>query len=217
MISKVHKLLAINVSDFMFISEHCIVIFTSKRTDGHMEYDEIEFVGYKVLECLIVEDEINTALCLRRSIEMNKVLLLVRSEEIYHDQNIEFINFNHEYVHHVGKYGVLGIFTFDDTLEPLHCLYQVSKYKNKINGKGMSHYGTYGNVYGFGFCPSFKLDEEGLSIGEYVIKKKVKKCNEDKFEEIKVNLKTYMLKCLDTQYRILKFDVKAFFKNRRSY
>ena len=31
------------------------------------------------------------------------------------------------------------------------------------------------------------------------------------FEEIKVNLKTYISKCLDTQYRIFKFDVKALF------
>ena len=58
----------------------------------------------------------------------------------------------------------------------------MSKYKNNINGKGMSHYGMYGNVYGFGCRPSFKLDEVGLSIGEYVIKKKVKKYNEDTFE-----------------------------------
>ena len=149
----------------MFISEHCIVISTSKRTDGHMEYDEIEFIGSKVSECFIVEDDINSVLCLRRLIEMKKVLLLVRSEGIYHDQNIEFINFNHECVHNVGKYAVLGIFTFDDTLEPLHCLSQVSKYKNKINGKGMSHYGTYGKVYGFGCRPSFELYEEGISIG----------------------------------------------------
>ena len=39
----------------------------------------------------------------------------------------------------------------------------------------------------------------------------MKKSNEDKFEEIRVNIKTYMLKCLDTQYRILKFDVQALF------
>ena len=77
MISKVHKLLAINVSDFMFISEHCIVISTSKRTNGHMEYQEIEFIGSKVSDCLIVEDEINTILCLTRSQKMNKVFLLV--------------------------------------------------------------------------------------------------------------------------------------------
>ena len=59
----------------------------------------------------------------------------------------------------VGKYAVLGIFKFADILETLDCLSQVSKYKSKINGKGMSHYGTYGNVYGFECRPSFKLDE----------------------------------------------------------
>ena len=165
MISKVHKLLKINVSDFIFINEHCIVISTSKRTNGHMEYQEIEFIGSKVSDYLIVEYGINTTLCLTRSQEIKKVLLLVISEEICHDENIEFIDFNHECVHHFGKYAVLGIFMSDGILEPLHCLSQVSKYKNKINGKGMSHYGINGNVYGFGCRPLFKLDEEGLSIG----------------------------------------------------
>ena len=60
MITKVHKVLTITVSDFMFISENCIVISTSKRTNGHMEYEEIEFIGSKVSKCLIVEDDINT-------------------------------------------------------------------------------------------------------------------------------------------------------------
>ena len=140
---------------------------------------------------------------------------MVRSEELSHDDNIQFIDFNHECVNHVGTFTVLGIFTFDDNLESFDFLSQISKYKNKINGKGMSHYGTYGEVYGFGCRPSFKLDEAGLSIGEYASKKKVNKCNEDNIEEIKVNVKNYMLNCLDSQYRILKFDVKAFFREQK--
>ena len=67
MISKAHKLLTINVSDFMFINEHCIVISASKSTNGHMEYQEIEFIGSKVSDCLIVEDDINTSFFLTRS------------------------------------------------------------------------------------------------------------------------------------------------------
>ena len=57
-----HKVLTITVSDFMFISENCIVFSTSKRTNGNMEYEEIEFIGSKVSDCLIVEDDINTSL-----------------------------------------------------------------------------------------------------------------------------------------------------------
>ena len=52
MISKTNKLLTINFSDFMFINEHCIVITASKLTNSHMEYQEIEFIGSKVSECL---------------------------------------------------------------------------------------------------------------------------------------------------------------------
>ena len=48
---------------------------------------------------------------------------------------------------------------------------------SKINSKNMTHHGTYGKCFSFGCRPSFKIDGIGLSIGEYVHKRNVRKGN----------------------------------------
>ena len=132
------------------------------------------------------------------------------AEELMNDSNLRFTDINGDLVSPVHRYALLMMSFRHDELASCNKCDQISKYKNHINRGTMTHFGTYGKIYGFGYHASFIIDQNKMSISNYASKPNITEDSKYKIKEIEREVKHEMEKVLRS------YTDKFYFNVRRS-